>query len=187
MSLAFPFPNPQNFVFVYVGFMLFPNTEATCLQDQISRLNNENGSLKQNLTSTNTALKEARTDLSRASNNNAIKVDTFYYLVLLYSSNLIVQDECNMLCSCNGILYWMKLMLLVITDNEVKVSNIRLTCSLLQGNSDHSPNRSQKSPTNWKSRNHLNNGIASKQNGTENDTESHRKEKVYLFYNLPFS
>uniref|UniRef100_A0A1J3J1U6 Golgin candidate 4 n=1 Tax=Noccaea caerulescens TaxID=107243 RepID=A0A1J3J1U6_NOCCA len=89
-------------------------------EDQISRLNNENGSLKQNLTSTNTALKEARTDLSRASNNNAIK-----------------------------------------------------------GNSDHSPNRSQKSPTNWKSRNHMNNGIASKQNGTENDTESHRKEKEF--------
>ncbi|CAA7016884.1 unnamed protein product [Microthlaspi erraticum] len=91
-------------------------------EDQISRLNNENGSLKQNLTSTNTALKEARTDLSRASNNNAI---------------------------------------------------------IVMGNSDHSPNRSQKSPTNWKSRNHMYNGNASKQNGIDNDTESHRKEKEF--------
>lgn len=63
---------------LYLGFVLFPHAEATWLQDQISRLNQENGSLKQNLTSTNTALKEARTDLSRASNNNAIKVDTAY-------------------------------------------------------------------------------------------------------------
>jgi hypothetical protein len=48
------------------------------LQDQISRLNQENGSLKQNLTSTSAALKEARTDISRGSNNYAIKVDTSY-------------------------------------------------------------------------------------------------------------
>ncbi|EFH58311.1 hypothetical protein ARALYDRAFT_483764 [Arabidopsis lyrata subsp. lyrata] len=89
-------------------------------EDQISRLNQENGSLKQNLTSTNAAPKESRMDLSRASNNNAIK-----------------------------------------------------------GNGDHSPNRSQKSPTNWKSRNQMYNGIASKQNGTENDSESHKKEKEF--------
>ncbi|ANM65127.1 GRIP-related ARF-binding domain-containing protein 1 [Arabidopsis thaliana] len=42
-------------------------------EDQISRLNQENGSLKQNLTSTSAALKEARTDISRGSNNYAIK------------------------------------------------------------------------------------------------------------------
>ncbi|ESQ43922.1 hypothetical protein EUTSA_v10005812mg [Eutrema salsugineum] len=42
-------------------------------EDQISRLNQENGSLKQTLTSTSAALKEARTDISRESNNNAIK------------------------------------------------------------------------------------------------------------------
>ncbi|KFK37397.1 hypothetical protein AALP_AA4G251800 [Arabis alpina] len=89
-------------------------------EDQISRLNQENGSLKQNLTSTNVALKEARTDLSKASTNDAIK-----------------------------------------------------------GNSDHSPNRSQKSPTTRKSRNHMYNGIASKQNGTESDSESHKKEKEF--------
>ncbi|XP_024010879.1 golgin candidate 4 isoform X2 [Eutrema salsugineum] len=87
-------------------------------EDQITRMNQENGSLKQNLTSTNAALKEARMDLSRASNNNAIK-----------------------------------------------------------GNSNHSPGRSQKSPTNWKSRNHMYNGIASKQNGTENGSDSHKKEQ----------
>ncbi|KFK35350.1 hypothetical protein AALP_AA5G273200 [Arabis alpina] len=39
----------------------------------VSRLNQENGSLKQTLTSTIAALKEARTDNSRESNNNAIK------------------------------------------------------------------------------------------------------------------
>ncbi|CAN7052527.1 golgin candidate 3 isoform X1 [Brassica rapa] len=42
-------------------------------EDQISRLNQENGSLKHNLTSTSAALKEARTSISRNSNNNAIK------------------------------------------------------------------------------------------------------------------
>ncbi|XP_010544775.1 PREDICTED: golgin candidate 4 [Tarenaya hassleriana] len=42
-------------------------------EDQISRLNQENGSLKQNLAASNNALIEARTDLSRASNNNAIQ------------------------------------------------------------------------------------------------------------------
>ncbi|CDY52011.1 BnaC06g42910D [Brassica napus] len=42
-------------------------------EDQISRLNQENGSLKQSLTSTSAALKEARTSIFRKSNNNAIK------------------------------------------------------------------------------------------------------------------
>ncbi|XP_020882532.1 golgin candidate 3 isoform X3 [Arabidopsis lyrata subsp. lyrata] len=42
-------------------------------EDQISRLNQDNGSLKQYLTSTSAALKEARTDISRGSNNYAIK------------------------------------------------------------------------------------------------------------------
>ncbi|CAN8286149.1 unnamed protein product [Cochlearia groenlandica] len=43
-------------------------------EDQISRLNQENGSLKHNLNSTNASLKEARTDLSKASSNhNALK------------------------------------------------------------------------------------------------------------------
>ena len=67
----------------YIGFVLFlSHTVATWLQDQISRLNQENGSLKQNLTSTNAALKESRLDLSRASNNNAIKVDRFCFLLV---------------------------------------------------------------------------------------------------------
>lgn len=48
------------------------------LQGHISRLNQENGSLKQNLTSTSAALKEARTDFSRESNNNTIKVNSGY-------------------------------------------------------------------------------------------------------------
>ncbi|CDY53912.1 BnaA07g38200D [Brassica napus] len=42
-------------------------------EDQISRLNQENGSLKHNLTSTSAALKEARISISRKPNNNAIK------------------------------------------------------------------------------------------------------------------
>ncbi|KAL0866137.1 hypothetical protein Bca101_045255 [Brassica carinata] len=42
-------------------------------EDQISRLNQENGSLKQNLTSTSAALKEARTGIAGESNNNVIK------------------------------------------------------------------------------------------------------------------
>ncbi|CAG7903097.1 unnamed protein product [Brassica rapa] len=42
-------------------------------EDQISRLNQENGSLKHNLTSTSAALKEARTSISKKSNNIAIK------------------------------------------------------------------------------------------------------------------
>jgi DNA repair exonuclease SbcCD ATPase subunit len=49
----------------------------------------------------------------------------------------------------------------------------------IKGNGDHSPNRSQRSPTNWKNRNQMNNGIASKPNGTENDSESHKKEKEF--------
>ncbi|CAN8254020.1 unnamed protein product [Cochlearia groenlandica] len=47
--------------------------------DHISRLNQENMSLKQNLTSTSAALKEARTEISRESNNNAVK-DHVYVL-----------------------------------------------------------------------------------------------------------
>ncbi|KAG2252469.1 hypothetical protein Bca4012_100030 [Brassica carinata] len=42
-------------------------------EDKISRLNQENGSLKQSLTSTSAALKEARTSIFRKSNNNTIK------------------------------------------------------------------------------------------------------------------
>ncbi|CAN7085651.1 unnamed protein product [Brassica oleracea var. botrytis] len=42
-------------------------------EDKISRLNQENGLLKQSLTSTSAALKEARTSIFRKSNNNAIK------------------------------------------------------------------------------------------------------------------
>lgn len=59
-----------------VILLFFPHTEATAtwLQDQIARLNKENGSLKQSLTSTNAALKESKTQLSRAPSNNAIKV-----------------------------------------------------------------------------------------------------------------
>ncbi|XP_023639487.1 golgin candidate 4 isoform X1 [Capsella rubella] len=49
----------------------------------------------------------------------------------------------------------------------------------MKGNSDHSPNRSQKSPTNWKSRNQMYNGIASKQNGSENNSEAHKKDKEF--------
>ncbi|CAE6053006.1 unnamed protein product [Arabidopsis arenosa] len=49
----------------------------------------------------------------------------------------------------------------------------------IKGNGDYSPNKSQKSPTNWKSRNQMYNGIASKQNGTENDSESHKKEMEF--------
>ncbi|CAH2057756.1 unnamed protein product [Thlaspi arvense] len=49
----------------------------------------------------------------------------------------------------------------------------------IKGNSDHSPNRSQKSPTNWKIRNHQYNGNSSKQNGTENDSGSRKSEKEF--------
>lgn len=75
-------------VLPYIGFVFFAHTEAIWLQDQISRLNQENGSLKQNLTSTNAALKEARTDLSRTSNNNAIKVDTACFCSILCSMSV---------------------------------------------------------------------------------------------------
>ncbi|XP_020882531.1 golgin candidate 3 isoform X2 [Arabidopsis lyrata subsp. lyrata] len=49
------------------------NYAALLREKEISRLNQDNGSLKQYLTSTSAALKEARTDISRGSNNYAIK------------------------------------------------------------------------------------------------------------------
>ncbi|XP_010518283.1 PREDICTED: golgin candidate 4-like [Camelina sativa] len=70
---------------------------------------------------------------------------------------------------------------LTSTNAALKESRMNLSRAsnnnAIKGNSDHSPNGSQKSPTSWKSRNQMYNGIASKQNG--NDSESHKNEKEF--------
>lgn len=61
-------------IFLMADFCLL--TQHPIFQEQISRLNQENGSLKQNLTVTNAALSAARSESSKASSNgiNALKV-----------------------------------------------------------------------------------------------------------------
>lgn len=71
--VEFYFFQATSFFFFFFLFSLHQRANGL-LQDKISRLNQENGLLKQSLTSTSAALKEARTSIFRKSNNNAIKV-----------------------------------------------------------------------------------------------------------------
>jgi hypothetical protein len=69
-------------------YMLRLTIRAFPLQDQIVRLNKENGSLKQNLVATNAALSASRVEGSRASTSGTSSMK----VVLLLYSNFWVLD-----------------------------------------------------------------------------------------------
>jgi len=59
----------ENLISVFL-YSLFLSSKIATWQDLISRLNRENGSLKQNLDATNAALSTARNEASKSSSNS---------------------------------------------------------------------------------------------------------------------